>query len=65
MLKSYEECYCDCHSDSDVEEKMVHCSPCCYKCTECGKNISELYYNKHLNSHKIQKEKINQYLMEE
>lgn len=43
--KDYETCHCECHGDNQLQVK--HCTPCCYLCLGCGKNIEKGSFTQH------------------
>lgn len=42
-VKSFEECYCKCHTDPNIR----HIRACCEKCEKCGKNIQDVFLDSH------------------
>jgi hypothetical protein len=51
MIFNIEECTCDCHNEYGI--RVEHCMPCCLKCPECGMNVLEYWYDRHVEKHKI------------
>ena len=42
--RNNDECNCECH----INDNIIHCAPCCYRCPYCLVNIRIYFHDEHI-----------------